>query len=96
MVADRISNLFDTFVCSYQKMFGFLQADLLYIRGIGKSRLAFDQTVEIIFLIVEFIYQILNRNVLVMCPDIIGNLFEYDPVHGLLLLFGKREIILCT
>ena len=55
-----------------------------------------NQAVEVILLIVEFIHQILDGDISEMCPDIVRNLFEYDPVHRLLLLFGKRKIILCT
>ena len=96
MISYRIGNLFDTLVSRHKQMFRTFQPDLLDISGIGKSGLSFDQAVEVILLIVEFIHQILDGDISEMCPDIVRNLFEYDPVHRLLLLFGKRKIILCT
>ena len=96
MISYRIGNLFDTLVGRHKQMFRTFQPDLLDISGIGKSGLSFDQAVEVILLIMEFIHQILDGDISEMCPDIVRNLLEYDPVHRLLLLFGKRKIILRT
>ena len=96
MISYRISNFLNTLIGRYKQMLCTLETDLLEISGIGKSGLSFDQAVEVILLIMEFIHQILDGDISEMCPDIVRNLFEYDPVHRLLLLFGKRKIILRT
>ena len=96
MISYRIGNFFNTLIGRYKQMLRTFETDLLDISGIGKSGLPFDQTVEIILLIMELIHQILDRDIFKMRPDIIRDLFEYDPVHGLLLLLGKRKIILRT
>ena len=89
MIADQICNLLNTFIGRYKQMFGTFQTDLLDISGISKSGFPLDQPVEVIFLVVKLIYQILDGDVLIMSTDEVGNLLKYDPVHCLLLLFGK-------
>ena len=63
MISYRIGNLFDTLVSRHKQMFRTFQPDLLDISGIGKSGLSFDQAVEVILLIVEFIHQILDGDI---------------------------------
>mgnify|MGYP003238330390 CR=1 FL=1 len=71
MIPNLIRDLFNTFISSSKQMFCTLETDLLEISGIGEPGLTLDQAVEVIFLIVEFIYQILNGDISKMCPDII-------------------------
>ena len=71
MISYRISNFLNTLIGRYKQMLCTLETDLLEISGIGKPGLTLDQAIEVIFLIVEFIYQILNGDISKMCPDII-------------------------
>ena len=63
MISYRISNCLNTLIGRYKQMLCTLETDLLEISGIGKPGLTLDQAVEVIFLIVEFIYQILNGDI---------------------------------
>ena len=71
MISYRIGNFFNTLIGRYKQMLRTFETDLLDISGIGKSGLTLDQAVEIILLIVELIYQILDGDISKMCPDIV-------------------------
>ena len=71
MISYRISNFLNTLNGRYKQILCTLETDLLEISGIGEPCLTLDQAVEVILLIVEFIFQILNGDISKMCPDII-------------------------
>lgn len=71
MISYRISNFLNTLIGRYKQMLCTLETDLLEISGNSEPGLTLDQAGEVIFLIVEFIYQILNGDISKMCPDII-------------------------
>ena len=66
MIPDLICNLFDAFIGSSKQMFCTFQTNLLNIGRLSKTGLPFDQAVKVIFLIVEFIDQILDGHICIM------------------------------
>ena len=93
MVADNIRNFIDAFGRFGQKLCGFLKSDVLNVRGIGKSGLTFDQSVEVIFLIMKRIREIPDGYVGKLTLNVLRNFFKDNPVHGLSLFSGKGEFI---
>lgn len=70
-----------------------LKPDLLQESRVSKPGLALDQPVEVIFLKMKCIRQILDLNVRMILSDIRGNLLEDDPVHRLPLVLREGEVV---
>ena len=93
MIADYICNLFHAFSRADQQVFCLFQAYFLYVCGIAHSGLVLDKAVEVIFLEMKGVHQLLDCNVGRILPNILSNFFEEDPVHGLALLQRQREFV---
>ena len=56
MVADLFCDVGYAAFCVEQQMFGFFQADILQVSGIGKAGFFLDEPVEVIFLKMEYFH----------------------------------------